>query len=735
MDKSYKDKAISLLLFAIALFIALCLFSFEETDISFFTSQPNSPCQNYGGIVGAYLSFFLLSALGFSAYLIPLVCLLLGIDRSKRDFSQKGSSLFFQAIALLIFLVCLSSVLGGESNIRKGGILGVYLFSNLSRYFGNGTYIIIAIFLILSFLLIKDILQLPFLLKIVKKAGGLLVRGLVRLTAKIRKRKEERVKTIPIREKKTKRPRIKISPEPSFKKRVTENLSKKQLPEREELPASPKPASSRRRQSEQVEVEPIQEDEPHTLAYQLPPLSLLKSPPPLKQRKIKDDLEANARILEGTLLDFGVEAKVTNIDRGPTITRYELLPAPGVKINKIVTLADNIALAMKAGSVRFITPIPGKAAVGLEIPNSSTALVYCREILSSEQFRESNFIIPLGLGKDVSGMPLIADLGEMPHLLIAGTTGSGKTVCVNNLIINLLFKFSPDELKLLIIDPKMVELASFNDIPHLLCPAITQAKKAGLALNWAVGEMERRFQLLAGVGMRNIKVYNQKLGENSKDALPYIIIVVDELADLMMVAPKEVEGAITRLAQLSRAVGIHIILATQRPSVDVITGVIKANFPARISFKVASKVDSRTVLDVNGADKLLGNGDMLFLQPGSAKPIRAQGTLVFDEEIERVVSFLKKQRRPVYNEEILKKETKEGRVSLEKDELYEEAVRLVLETRHASVSLLQRRLGLGYSRAARIIDMMEEEGIVGPLQGSKPREILKEVEPPEAGRE
>ncbi|OQX52953.1 MAG: hypothetical protein B5M48_04250 [Candidatus Omnitrophica bacterium 4484_213] len=247
--------------------------------------------------------------------------------------------------------------------------------------------------------------------------------------------------------------------------------------------------------------------------------------------------------------------------------------------------------------------------------------------------------------------------------------------------------------------------------------------------------MERRFQLLAGVGMRNIKVYNQKLGENSKDALPYIIIVVDELADLMMVAPKEVEGAITRLAQLSRAVGIHIILATQRPSVDVITGVIKANFPARISFKVASKVDSRTVLDVNGADKLLGNGDMLFLQPGSAKPIRAQGTLVFDEEIERVVSFLKKQRRPVYNEEILKKETKEGRVSLEKDELYEEAVRLVLETRHASVSLLQRRLGLGYSRAARIIDMMEEEGIVGPLQGSKPREILKEVEPLEAGRE
>lgn len=711
MDKNYKDKAISLLLFGIALFTALCLFSFQETDLPFFSSYPNFPLKNYGGIVGAYLSFFLFWTIGFSAYLIPLTCLLLGIDRFKRDFSQKQRSLFLQAIALLIFLVCLSSLLSGESNIRQGGILGVYLFSNLNRYFGNGTYIIIAIFLTLSFLLIKDILQLPFLSKIVKKAGVLLVNGLIKLSSKIKERKKGRTKTVPIREKRLKKPRMRISRQPLFEKTTLGQLPKKQLPQEEKTPVS-------------------------TLAYQLPPFDLLKSPPPPEQRKIKDDLQANAKILEGTLLDFGIEARVTNIDRGPAITRYELLPAPGVKINRIVTLGDNIALAMKAESVRFITPIPGKAAVGLEVPNSSTVLVYCQEILSSEGFQKSNFVIPLGLGKDVSGVPLIADLDEMPHLLIAGTTGSGKTVCVNNLIINFLFRFSPDELKLLIIDPKMVELASFNDIPHLLCPAITEAKKAGLALNWAVGEMERRFQLLAAAGVRNVKIYNEKLdkdevsprSEAKPRKLPYIIIIVDELADLMMIAPKQVEGAITRLAQLSRAVGIHIILATQRPSVDVITGVIKANFPARISFKVASKVDSRTVLDVNGADKLLGNGDMLFLQPGSAKPTRAQGTLIFDEEIERVVDFLKKQRKPVYNEEILKKEVKEGRMSLEKDELYEEAVQLVLQTKHASVSLLQRRLGLGYSRAARIIDMMEEKGIVGPLMGSKPREILREVE-------
>ena len=701
MDKNYKDKVISLLLFGIALFTALCLFSFEQTDIPFFTSHPNSPCQNYGGIVGAYLSFFLFSTIGFSAYLIPLICLLLGIDRLKGDFRSRQKSFFLQFVGAFIFVLCLSAALSRKDAFGQGGILGVYLFSNLNKYFGNGTYIIIAIFLVPSFLLIKDILQLSFLFKIAKKAGALLINGLIKLSGKIKERKKGRAKTIPIREKELKKPRMRISPQPLFKKTTVEQLPKKQLPKQRELSAS-------------------------TLAYQLPSPNLLKSPPPPEQRKIKDDLQANARILEGTLLDFGIEAKVTNIDRGPAITRYELLPAPGIKINRIVGLADNIALAMRAESVRFITPIPGKAAVGVEVANPSTVLVYCQEILNSEGFRKSDFVIPLGLGKDVSGMPLLADLDEMPHLLIAGTTGSGKTVCVNNLIINLLFRFSPDELKLLIIDPKMVELASFNDIPHLLCPAVTEAKKAGLALNWAVGEMERRFQLLAGAGVRNVKLYNQKLGEDEKAKLPYIIIVVDELADLMMIAPKQVEGAITRLAQLSRAVGIHIILATQRPSVDVITGVIKANFPARISFKVATKVDSRTVLDVNGADKLLGNGDMLFLQPGSAKPTRAQGTLVFDEEIERIVDFLKKQRRPVYNEEILKKETKEGRVSLEKDELYEEAVQLVLQTKHASVSLLQRRLGLGYSRAARIIDMMEEEGVVGPLQGSKPREILRE---------
>ena len=700
MQKDYKNKLIVVLFFAAALFTALSLSSFHKTDLYFFTSSPNFPSKNYAGIVGAKLSFFLLLTIGFSAYLIPLFCLLLGMDRLRKYSLERENFLFLKIIGSVIFFLCLSSALGREGDIQHGGILGTYFFFYLNRYFNKGAYIIIGVFSLLSFLLIKDIFLFPFFLKLTRKIiRGLFVR-LGRLVNKLRRKKEKRKISKYERnvtsKKDTKKPRIKIAPIPLSNKTSLEQFAKEKLP-----------SVSR--------------------TYQHPPLSLLKSPPPVEQRKIKDNLQANAKILEETLLDFGIEAKITDINRGPVITRYDILPAPGIKINRIVTLSDNLALAMRAESVRFITHIPGKAAVGIEVPNSSTMLVYCQEILSSEQFQKSDFTIPIGLGKNVSGLPIISDLSEMPHLLIAGATGSGKTVCVNNLIINFTFKFHPDELKLLIIDPKMVELSSFNDIPHLLCPAVTDAKKASLALNWAVGEMERRFQLLASAGTRNIKVYNKKQEKDGRDRLPYIIIIVDELADLMMVAPKEVEMAITRLAQLSRAVGIHIILATQRPSVDVITGVIKANFPARVSFKVASKVDSRTVLDVNGADKLLGNGDMLFLEPGSFKPKRAQGTLIFDEEIERVVHFLKQQQKPVYNKEILEKDvTKQGSVSLEKDELYEEAVKMVLQTKHASVSLLQRKLGIGYSRAARIIDMMEEEGVVGPLVGSKQREILIE---------
>jgi S-DNA-T family DNA segregation ATPase FtsK/SpoIIIE len=378
---------------------------------------------------------------------------------------------------------------------------------------------------------------------------------------------------------------------------------------------------------------------------------------------------------------------------------------------------------MKAQSVRIIAPIPGKGRVGVEVPNTQGSFVYLKEVLATKEFQKAQSKLTLSLGKDIAGQPIVADLDEMPHLLIAGTTGSGKTVCVNSIILSLLFKSTPTELKFLMIDPKMVELMPFNGLTHLLCPVVTDAKRAYTALNWVVNEMEERYQLFAKAGVRNIEAYNEK-----QERIPYIIVIIDELADLMSVARDQIENAIQRLAQLSRAVGIHLILATQRPSVNVITGVIKANLPARISFKVASKVDSRTVLDMNGADKLLGKGDMLFLRPGESKLIRIQGSLISDKEIEKVVSFIKAQAEPIYDEEILEEQQKTILASGEKDELYEQAVRVIMETNQASVSILQRRMRLGYTRAARIIDMMEQEGLIGPFEGSKSRKILVDRE-------
>jgi S-DNA-T family DNA segregation ATPase FtsK/SpoIIIE len=453
--------------------------------------------------------------------------------------------------------------------------------------------------------------------------------------------------------------------------------------------------------------------------YHLPPLDLLQDSPHIPANRIQDGLIDDARLLEATLLEFGVSAKVADIERGPAITRYELEPAPGVKVQKITNLSNDIALAMKAAVVRIVAPIPGKNRVGIEVPNTDSAAVYLKDVLSSSQFKSSSSKLTLSLGKDIAGQPMIADLAEMPHLLIAGTTGSGKTVCVNGIIMSMLLNASPDDIKFVMIDPKMVELAQYNDIPHLLCPVVTDTKKASGALNWVVAEMESRYRKFSKEGVRNIKGYNDK-GSN----IPYIVVIIDELADLMQISAKTVESAITRIAQLSRAVGIHMILATQRPSVDVVTGVIKANFPARISFKVASKTDSRTVLDMNGAESLLGKGDMLFIQPGSAKPIRGQCSFVRDEEISKVIQFIKDQQAPQYNENITAQKSGGLDNSEQYDEYYDEAVRLVIETNQASVSILQRRMRLGYTRAARLIDMMEQSGIVGPYCGSKPREIL-----------
>lgn len=458
--------------------------------------------------------------------------------------------------------------------------------------------------------------------------------------------------------------------------------------------------------------------------YTIPSLDLLEDSPKVSTSKIQNNLMEGAKLLEETLASFGVEGRVVDIERGPAITRYEIEPGSGVKVQKFTTLSDDIALAMKASTVRIVAPIPGKNRVGIEVPNDSSAAVYLKDVLSSSIFKKAESKLTLSLGKDVSGEALVADLADMPHLLIAGTTGSGKTVCVNGIIMSILLNATPDEVRFVMVDPKMVELAQYNDIPHLMCPVVTDAKKAAGVLNWVVAEMENRYKKLSNAGARNIKGYNAK-----GNHMPYIVVIIDELADLMQVAAKGVEGSIARLAQLSRAVGIHLILATQRPSVNVITGVIKANFPARISFKVASKIDSRTVLDANGAETLLGKGDMLFMKPGEAKPIRGQGNFVTDEEIHKVIQFIKDQQAPHYDETILESQTAAGSGGMgEKDECFDEALKLVMETNQASVSILQRRMRLGYTRAARLIDQMEAAGFVGPYVGSKPREILVDRE-------
>jgi len=697
------------ILIACGLMILASLIRFDRLDLRFYTSHPNIPPRNLLGIFGAYLGGAIVFLFGRpTSFILPALVLLFGFKYFRND---KPYLSIPRVIGLVVLLVSVGSLIGmfnlGNAYIRFyiSGYLGAISSNFITSYFGRvGGFIIFITFIILSLALVTEILISSLLLNSYNRIS-LLFKPVFNFKNKARVMRIEprrlNIKTQqPVMPAKPSQADAVISPEPTLAQ-----LSKPNI----QIKGKPQEFKESRTRTPEIKIGD----------YQLPSLDLLESPPPLEARHIKEDLEANARILEETLQDFDISVKVTDIERGPVITRYELEPAPGVKLNRIVALGDDIALAMKAQSVRIVAPIPGKARVGVEVPNSHSSIVYLKEIFAAQEFQREKSKLTMALGKDIAGHPVVADLGEMPHLLIAGTTGSGKTVCVNSLILSMLFRSTPNELKLLMVDPKMVELAPFNGIPHLLCPVITDAKKAAVGLGWVVNEMDERYQLLAKVGARNIDAYNEK-----QEKIPYIIVIIDELADLMMVSRDQIESAITRLAQLSRAVGIHLILATQRPSVDVITGVIKANFPARISFKVASKVDSRTVLDMNGADKLLGRGDMLFLKPGEAKLTRAQGSLVSDKEIERVVSFIKAQAEPIYDEEILKGQSKSQQASGEKDDMYDEAVRVIIESNQASVSILQRRLRLGYTRAARIIDTMEQEGLVGPFEGSKPRRLL-----------
>lgn len=512
--------------------------------------------------------------------------------------------------------------------------------------------------------------------------------------------------------------------------------------------------------------------------YQMPSMDFLQMPDhSLKPTESKEELMANARLMQSTLAQFGIEVALGDITKGPTITRYELHPAPGVKMERITALNSNIAAALKAERIHILAPVPGKSSVGVEVPNIVKTKVIMRDLLESEEWTKTRARIPLALGKDVYGHPIIADLSDMPHLLIAGSTGSGKSVCINGIITSLLYRFRPDELRFVMIDPKVVELQHYNALPHLVVPVVTDPKKVILALRWVVNEMEKRYQIFARVGVRNIKSFNDRPKNNPlpaaepelplkakkekiepgadgfavevdeeivvpqadddiviPDSLSYIVVIIDELADLMLVAPADVEMAIARITQMARAAGIHCIVATQRPSVDVITGVIKANIPARIAFQVASRVDSRTILDSMGADKLLGKGDMLYLPPGSAKFIRAQGALITDAEIQSIVDFIAKQGKPNYDLEIHQQLSRpaadfEPENGIDEDEdLIQQCVEVIRTEQKASVSLLQRRLRLGYTRAARIMDELENRGIVGPSKGAEPRDILIDLD-------
>ncbi len=737
------------LLFLLSMLLFLSLISYTPYDLPWYTSDPYRPAHNWIQWMGSYSAGVLVFLLGWTSVLVPAVILVWGIGlwngwKTEHRVLKTGSG-----VTLALSLPTLLSILVGNSvktnMMAAGGLFGMLVGDFLTHYFGFvGAVLISATIATLSLLVLTDFLAIPFMISMGKAIGaGVLwlidqwvfwAKGERKARAGRQRAPRVRSNTATAGANVTKE-KESISPTPKGVEEFLEESPESVGPIiRQHIPSS----GSRGKQRRMKET---------------PGLSLFEDPPPADEQGLQDDLRGQSEVLEATLQDFGIEAKVEEVNQGPVITRYEIQPAPGVKVQRIIALSDDIAMAMKASSVRMAL-IPGTSRLGIEVPNRAPVLVFLKEVLASSEYQSqrSKSKLLLALGKDTSGVPIVSNLADMPHLLIAGTTGSGKTICVNALIMSLLYNNTPDELKLILVDPKMVELANYNDVPHLICPVVTDYKKVAIVLNWVVGEMERRYRLLAGAGARNITMYNEKVKsgtlvpaakpeaaqtdespgenatveENAPEPLAYIVIVIDELADLMMVLANEIEGAITRLAQLSRAVGIHLILATQRPSVDVITGVIKANFPARISFKVASKVDSRTVLDANGADKLLGKGDMLFLKPGSLKPIRAQGALVADTEIERLVSFLKKEWAAEFDQELLDVQQQNGGIGrdLGRDELFDEAARIVLETGQASASILQRRLRVGYTRAARLVDMMEQEGIVGPFRGSKAREIL-----------
>lgn len=724
----------SIILFLGFILLTLSLVSYTPGDIKFLAFPISTPISNLAGIGGAYLAFILFFIFGYAVYFFPFALFFLSLDKlGLLRFRGLGKSRVVNILAFFFFIIFLSAFIGlfpktNSDIFSAGGVIGFFLASFFKKYLALGSFI--TIFLLLA---VNAILFFGFffvdILKGVKNCVIKFIDFLSNLKAEransvkeVKVRPKAKYKDIPQKNTLKGKPEIKVyTPKSKLYSKEAGSVSKVMggsMPSKENS-FSLVDKEQAKKKIEELDSQQGAKFNPQT--YKIPHPELLKVPPFSNQKEVREDIEANIKNLESALSDFGVEVKVVSVQKGPVVTMYELQPQIGVKINKISALADDIALAMKSSQVRVVAPIPGRGTVGVEIPNLKKHLVYLREVLEEKAFIDAKSKLTMVIGKDVSGNSVVADLNDMPHLLIAGATGAGKTVCVNSIICSILFKAKPNEVKFILIDPKMVELAAFSGIPHLIHPIISEAKKAFAALNWAVEEMSQRYQLLAKKGCRNIDGYNKR--SNDEDKLPFIVIIVDELADLMVVARENIETSIQRLAQLSRAVGIHLILATQRPSVDVITGVIKANFPARISFKVSAKVDSRTVLDAMGADKLIGKGDLLFLKPGALKLIRAQGSFIDDEDIEVLNNFIREQGKPVY-EKAIAENVKKREVQVEGDELFDDAVKVVLQARQASASLLQRRMRVGYTRAARLLDLMEQQGIVGPFCGSKAREIL-----------
>lgn len=668
------------------------------------------------GLIGNNVSAALFVAIGYGAYVFPILFLIIAFEFLVRG--RKGIdfriSLPISQVFLIIALSGLISLVSG--NDASGGIVGSLVREQLGIYLGGaGSFIALVTILIIS-------VRLGTGLSLVQLSEKMIVA--VAFIVKLVSSFANKAKPVPASEEEDEEEAEgvkKSAKKPTIITSVAQKKSKKE------------------------EKEGVQEEFHFTGArgaFRLPGLSLLDPASGKGVTLDKETLLANSKILERKLLDFEVEGHVTEVRPGPVVTTYEFEPAPGIKVNKITNLSDDIALAMRVHAVRILAPVPGKAVVGIEVPNVKKEGIFLREIIESPVYSKGLAALPMALGKDISGEPYVADLAKMPHLLVAGATGAGKSVSINAIILSLLFKATPEDVRFLFVDPKMLELSPYEGIPHLLTPVVTDVKRANIMLKGVVTEMEKRYRLMAEAGSKNIEKYNERVAEKSAAAekeerinalkkLPYIVVVIDELADLMMTAGRDVEESLVRLSQMARAAGIHLIVATQRPSVDVITGLIKANFPARISFQVPSKTDSRTILDSGGAESLLGQGDMLFMPPGSAKLLRIHGGYVSEKEVKRVADFLRKQGKPEYREEEIIDEKAALQAEEEDDlgaeflERYREAVKLASEMEMISTSYIQRRFRIGYNTAARIIEKMEKDGIVGPAQGSRPREVLR----------